>query len=155
MNTNDFVDATAADDLYVALEPFAPPRGTTGACAEHVPARFDSLRRQQLTFDGDPVDAEADYPAARAICLECPMLDACRRYANNSRDRYTFLAGLTGEQRAAQRTKRSEIVKRRLQAMRLDELGAPTAVIAELVGRDQSLIRHDLRAVRRQVRSAA
>lgn len=155
MNTDDFVDTTAADDLYMALEPFAPPNDTTGACAEHDSARFDSPRRQQLAFDGDPVDPEIDYPAARAICLDCPILEACRRYANDSRDWYTFLAGLTAEQRATQRTKRAEIAKRRLQVKKLDRLGAPTAIIAELVGRDQSLVRNDLRAIRSHAPSAA
>jgi hypothetical protein len=44
--------------------------------------------------------------------------------------------------------------RRRLQVAALRELGAPTRVIAELVGRDPSLIRGDLRAIGQHARPA-
>ena len=148
MDTNEFVDMTAPETLYVALEPIVPPAGT-GACATHDPERFTSHHRQQAAFDGEPVDPAVDYPAARAICLDCPMLAACRRYADDSRDEHTFLAGLTADQRSARHLKKTEMAKRRRQVSALRALGAPTSVIADLVSRDPSLIRGDIRALER------
>ena len=153
MDTNEFIDATSPEILYGALEPITPPAGTA-ACATHHPERFVSPQRQQAAFDGDPVDPAVDYRAARVICLDCPLLAACRRYADDSREEHTFIAGLSADQRAAHRRKKTEMTKRRLQASALRALGAPTLVIAELVGRDPSLIRGDLRAVEQRARRA-
>lgn len=149
MQTDEFIDAVAPEGLYMALEPITPPAGEA-ACSAHDPQRFSSPDRQQAAFDGDPVDPAHDYPAARAICIGCPVLAACRRYADASRDEITFLAGQSAEQRLTRRAKRAEIAKRRLQVAALDVLGAPTAVVAELLGRDPSLIRGDLRELRRE-----
>lgn len=146
MDPYDFIDAVAADDLHLALEPVTPPVGPA-ACATHDPRRFASPQRQQAAFDAEPIDPVQDYKAARAICLECPLLAACRRYAEGSREEDTFLGGSSPEQRRARRRKRAEIDKRRLQVDALRALGAPTQVIADLVGRDPSLIRSDLRAL--------
>lgn len=153
MDTNEFIDATAPEVLYVALEPATPPAGAA-ACATHEPHRFASPHRQQAAFDGDPVDPMADYQAARAICLGCPLLAACRRYADHSREEHTFLAGLSSDHRSLQRRKKTDMAKRRMQVGALHALGAPTRVIAELVGRDPSLIRGDVRAVEQRSRPA-
>ncbi len=153
MNTNEFIDATAPEVLYRALEPVTPPAGTA-ACATHAPEHFVSPQRQQAAFDGDPVDPAVDYQAARMICFGCPLLAACRRYADASGDERTFLAGLSADQRSARHRKKTEMAKRRLQVAALRELGAPTGVIAELVGRDPSLIRGDLRAIEQHTRPA-
>jgi len=153
VDTSEFIDVTAPEALYLALEPVRPPSGPA-ACATHDPGRFPSPKRQQAAFDGDPVDQIADYRAARAICLGCPILAACRRYAEESCEEYTFLGGLSPEQRRASRSKKNEIAKRRLQVIALRDLGAPTQVIAELVGRDPSLVRGDLRAVGQHARPA-
>ena len=77
-----------------------------------------------------------------------PLLAACRRYAEGSREEHTFLAGSSPDKRRTRRRKQAEIDKRRLQADALRALGAPTQVIADLVGRDPSLIRSDLRALK-------
>jgi len=153
VDTNEFLDTTPPEILYGALEPITPPAGTA-ACAIHDPERFVSPQRQQAAFDGDPVDPAVDYHAARVICLGCPLLAACRRYADASREGHTFIAGLSADQRSAQRRKKTEMTKRRLQVGALRALGAPTLVIAELVGRDPSLIRGDLRAVEQRARPA-
>jgi hypothetical protein len=153
VNTNDFIDATAPEVLHQALEPITPPTGSA-ACATYTPERFNSPQRQQAAFDGNPLDPAADYRAARMICLGCPLLAACRRYADDSGDEHTFLAGLSVDQRAARRRKMTEMTKRRLQVAALRELGAPTRVIAEFVGRDPSLIRGDLRAIEQRARPA-
>ena len=142
-----FIDAVAADDLHLTLEPVTPPVGPA-ACATHDSRRFASRLRQQAAFDGEPINPVEDYKAARAICLECPLLAACRRYAEDSREEHTFLAGSSPEQRRARRRKQAEIDKRRLQVDALRALGASTQVIADLVGRDPSLIRGDLRALK-------
>lgn len=152
MDTDTFIDTTAPENLYVALEPITPPAGTA-ACAAYDRGRFASPQRQQAAFDGKPVDPAADYQAARAICLGCPLLAACRRYAEDSLDEVTFLAGLSPGQRRAHRCKKNEVAKRRLQVDALRALGAPTSVIAELVGRDPSLVRGDLRALGQQARA--
>ena len=86
----------------------------------------------------------------RAICHGCPILAACRRYAKESCEGYAFLDGLSPAQRQAGRSKRAEIAKRSRQVRALRALGAPTHVIAELVGRDPSLVRGDLRAIDQQ-----
>jgi len=65
-----------------------------------------------------------------------PILNACRKYANDSRDEHTFLAGSTPAERFSRRTKKTEITKRRRQVQGLHRLGASTSVIAELVERD-------------------
>lgn len=148
MNTDEFIDATAPEVLYQALEPITPPTGDA-ACSIHAPERFFTPQRQQAAFDGEPVDPVVDYPAARLICIGCPLLAACRRYADDSGDEHTFLAGLSAVQRSARRRKKMEMTKRRLQVVALRELGAPTRVIAQLVGRDPSLIRGELRAIER------
>lgn len=153
MDTNEFIDMTAPEILYTALEPISPPAGTA-ACTIHASERFVSPQRQQAAFDGDPVDPAVDNQAARAIRLGCPLLAACRQYADDSRDEHTFLAGLSADQRSTRRRKKTEMAKRRLQVGALHALGAPTPVIARLVGRDTSLIRGDLRAIAQQVRPA-
>jgi hypothetical protein len=153
VDTHNFINAVAADDLHLALEPIPPPIGPP-ACATHDPRRFASPQRQQAAFDAEPINPVEDYKAARAICLECPLLAACRRYAEDSREEDTFLAGSTPDQRRARRRKQAEIAKRRLQVDALRALGAPTSVIADLVGRDPSLIRSDLRALKQQAHPA-
>jgi hypothetical protein len=153
LDAKEFIDATPPDILYQALEPVTPPAGDA-ACAVYAPERFVSPQRQQAAFDGDPVDPTVDYPAARMICLGCSLLAACCRYADDSGDEDTFLAGLSAAQRAARRRKKPEVTKRWLQVAALRELGASTSVIAELVGRDPSLIRGDLRAIERHARPA-
>lgn len=153
MDTHEFSTTTAPEIYYLALEPIIPPDGT-GACATYDPALFETQRRQQLTFDGEALDPKLDYPAARAMCTTCPLLDACRKYADDSREEHTFLAGMTAAERSTRRTKKTEIAKRRRQVQELDRLGASTAVIAELIERDPSLIRGDLRALQQQIRSA-
>jgi Transcription factor WhiB len=152
VDTDKFIDSTAPDDLHLALEPITPPTGQA-ACATHDPRRFASPQRQQAAFDGEPIDPIGDYRAARTMCLSCPLLAACRRYAEDSRED-TFLAGLSPHQRRARRRKKAEMAKRRLQVEALRALGAPTPVIADLVGRDPSLIRGDLRALKQQATPA-
>jgi len=144
---------TAPDKLYLALEPITPPGGI-GACATHDPVLFETLRRQQLAFDGEALDPERDHPAARTMGMACSVLDACRKYADDSREEHTFLAGMTAAERFSQRTKKTEIAKRRRQVLKLHRLGAPTSVIADLTERDPSLIRGNLRALHRQIRPA-
>jgi hypothetical protein len=153
LDSHNFINAVAADDLHLALEPITPPPGP-GACATHDPVRFASPQRQQAAFDGDPINPMEDYKAARAICLKCPVLADCRRYAEDGREEYTFLAGLSPDQRRARRHKQAEIAKRRLQVDALRALGAPTSVIADLVGRDPSLVRADLRTPKQHGRPA-
>lgn len=147
MDTDKFIDSTAPDDLHLALEPITPPTGKA-SCATHDSRRFDSPQRQQAAFDGDPIDRIGDYRAARETCLGCELLAACRRYAEESREEDTFLGGLSPDERRARRRKKAEMAKRRLQVEALRALGAPTPVIADLVGRDPSLIRGDLRALK-------
>lgn len=153
MNTNEFIDTTAPDDLYRALEPIAPPAGQV-ACRAHNPRLFASPGRQQAAFDGEPVDPVQDYRAARMVCLGCPVLSACTRYAEASGEANAFLAGMSSDQRrAAPGRKKAEIAGRRQRVAELRRLGASTAIIADLVGRDPSLIRADLRVLE-QTRSA-
>jgi hypothetical protein len=154
VDTHEFCTTVAPEILYLALEPVTPPDGAGGACATHDPALFETPRRQQLAFDGEALDAGRDYLAARAMCTACPLLEACREYADDSREEHTFLAGMTPAERSSRRTKKTEITKRRRQVQELRRLGAPTAVIAGLVGRDPSLIRGDLRALLQQIRPA-
>ncbi|WP_336217115.1 WhiB family transcriptional regulator [Nonomuraea sp. LPB2021202275-12-8] len=153
MNTHEFEDATPPEILYRALEPYAPPAGAA-ACATHNPARFDTPRRQDLAFWGEPLDPAVDYPAAREICLACPLLAACRKYADDSREEQHFLAGMTAAELVSRRTKRTEIAKRRRQVQELHALGASTTVIADILGRDPSLIRGDLRSFAQQDQAA-
>ena len=154
MDTPEFCMMMAPEILYLALEPVPPPDGTGGACATHDPALFETRRRQQLAFDGEALDPERDYPAARAMCEACPLLKACREYADDSREEHTFLAGMTPAERFSRRTKKTEIIKRRRQVQALHRLGASTSVIAGFVKRDPSLIRGDLRAFQQQTRPA-
>jgi hypothetical protein len=149
VDTEDFINTTAPEDLYLALEPVTP-LASAGACAVHDPRRFPSPRRQQAAFDGEATDPTVDYPAAAATCQRCPLLAACRKYADDSCDEHTFLAGLTAAERADRRLKKTEVAKRQLQVAGLRALGAPTSVIANLVGRDPSLIRRDIRILERQ-----
>jgi hypothetical protein len=137
MHPDDFIDATPADILFLALEPITPPTGQA-ACATYDPQRFASPQRQQAAFDGDPVDPLHDYPAARAICFGCPILAACRRYAEDSQDDVTFLGGQSAEQRLARRRKRGEIAKRRLQAEALTALDAPLLSLLTSLGAIQA-----------------
>jgi hypothetical protein len=154
VDARNFINRVAAGDLHLALEPMPPPAGP-GACATHDPRRFASPERQQAAFDGEPTDPKRDYLAARLICLDCPILAACGHYAEGSREEHTFLAGLTPDQRRTRRRKHVEIAKRRLQVDALRALGAPTLVIADLVGRDPSLVRADLRALNRHAHPEA
>jgi hypothetical protein len=153
VDTHEFCTTVAPEVLYLALEPVTPPDGGGAACATHDPALFETPRRQQLAFDGEALDPGHGYPAARTMCMACPLLEACRQYTDDSREEHTFLAGETPVERSSRRSKKSEIAKRRRQVQALHRLEAPTSVIAELVGRDPSLIRGDLRALQ-QVRPA-
>jgi hypothetical protein len=152
VDTHEFSTMMAPETLYLALEPIIPPAGI-GACATYSPALFETQGWQQLAFDGEPVDPELHYAAARAICMACTLLDACRKYADDSREEHTFLAGMTAAERSTRHTKKTEIAKRRRQVQELHRLGASTSVIAELMERDPSLIRGDLRALQQQIRS--
>lgn len=147
MHTNQFIDAINPEILFAALEPITPPTGQ-GACATHDPDRFTTPQRQQAAFDGEPMDPVHDVAAARSVCVNCPVLAACRKYASMSGDDVTFLAGQTADQRQAQRSKSIEIARRRLRVRALHAIDAPTPVIAALIGRDPSLIRGDLRVLR-------
>jgi hypothetical protein len=153
VDTHEFCTTTAPEIFYLALEPITPPAGV-GACATHDPALFETRLRQQLAFDGEALDPERDHAAARAMCMACPLLNACRKYADDSGEGQTFLAGMTSVERFGQRTKKTEITKRRQQVQELHRLGASTSVIADLVERDPSLIRGDLRALQHQIRPA-
>lgn len=153
MHADQFIDAICPEILYAALEPIALPSGQS-ACATHDSHRFATPQRQQATFDGDPVDPVSDVAAARALCATCPMLTACGKYAETGGDDVTFLAGQTADQRRVQRSKSTEVARRRRQVRALHEIGAPTPVIADLLNRDPSLIRSDLRALRQQERLA-
>jgi|SRR6266702_1952643 len=82
------------------------------------------------------------------------LLAACRRYADASCEEYTFLAGLSADQRSTSRSKKTEIANRRRRVGALRVLGAPTLVIAEIVGRDPSLIRGDIRTLEQRDRLA-
>lgn len=144
INADEFIDNTPPDILWAALEPFMPPTGDA-ACAEYHSTLFDSPERQWAVFNDDPVDPEIDYPKARELCSSCPILAECRQYAFDSREEDTFLAGMTASERLPLQTKRTEVAKRRRQVGALHRIGAPTQVIAELLGRDPSLIRRDLR----------
>lgn len=55
---------------------------------------------------------------------------------------------MTASERRRLFSKRTEVAKRRRQVEALHRIGAPTQVIAELLGRDPSLIRRDLKALR-------
>lgn len=150
MDTHEFCTTVAPEILYLALEPVTPPDGG-GACATHDPSLFETPRRQQLAFDGEALDPARDYPAARAMCTACSLLKACRKYADDSLEEHTFIAGMTPAERSSRCTKKTEIAKRRRQVQELHRLGAPTSVIAGLMGRDPSLIRGDLRAIQQQI----
>jgi transcription factor WhiB len=154
MRTDQFIDAMDPEILYTALDSISPPAGRS-ACATHDPHRFTTPRRQQATFDGEPVDPARDIASARALCARCPILAACNKYAEMSGDEITFLAGQTAVQRQAHRSKTTEIARRRLRVRALLALGAPTPVIAELLGRDPSLIRGDIRTIRPRNEPAA
>lgn len=147
INANEFVDNTRPDILWSALEPFMPPAGNA-ACGEYHGTLFDSPDWQWAVFNDDPVDPKVDYPVARALCSGCAILRACREYALDSREEDTFLAGMTVSERRRLFTKRTEVAKRRRQVEALHRIGASTQVIAELLGRDPSLIRRDLKALK-------
>lgn len=146
INANEFMDNTRPDILWSAFEPFMPPAGDA-ACGEYHSTLFDSPERQWAVFNDDPVNPKVDYPAALALCSSCPILTECRQYALDSREEDTFLAGMTASDRRRLFTKRTEVAKRRRQVEVLHRIGAPTPVIAELLGRDPSLVRRDLRAL--------
>ncbi|MDT0317973.1 WhiB family transcriptional regulator [Streptomyces millisiae] len=132
------------DALFWAMEPFGPPLGEA-ACHVWDATRFPSQAEQQAAFDGEPVKPERDIPQARAMCRECPLLQSCRRYALDSRDEHVFLAGETAEERRRRWRKSGEVAKRRRQVAELCALKVPTVIIAQLLGRDESSIRNDLR----------
>ncbi|MFJ3499781.1 WhiB family transcriptional regulator [Streptomyces sp. NPDC090135] len=137
-------DVLPPDALFWAMEPYGPPLGGA-ACSTWDESRFPSPERQQAAFDGEPVVPEWDIPEARAMCRKCLLLEGCRRYAMDSRDEHVFLAGESAEQRRKSWRKAGEIVKRRRQVAELYALNVGTAVIAQLLGRDESSIRSDLR----------
>jgi hypothetical protein len=131
------------DALFWAMEPFGPPLGEA-ACSTWDPKRFPTMREQQAAFDGEPTVPEWDIPQARATCRRCPLLDGCRRYAQDSRDEHVFLAGETAEERRKKWRKTGEIAKRRRRVAELYALNVPTAIIARLLGHAERSIRSDL-----------
>ncbi|SEQ03504.1 WhiB family transcriptional regulator [Streptomyces radiopugnans] len=132
------------DALFWAMEPFGPPLGEA-ACSMWDPKRFPTMREQQAAFDGEPTVPERDIPQARAMCCTCPLLEGCRRYAQDSRDEHVFLAGETAEERRKKWRKAGEIVKRRRRVAELYALNVPTAIIARSLGQAERSIRSDLR----------
>ena len=143
---DEIEDVLPPDALFRAMEPFGPPLGEA-VCSTWDPKRFPTKREQQAAFDGEPTAPERDIPQARAMCRTCPLLQSCRRYAQDSRDEHVFLAGETAEERRRMWRKAGEIAKRRRQVAELYTLSVPTATIARLLQRDESLIRNDLREV--------
>ncbi|MEU9490643.1 WhiB family transcriptional regulator [Streptomyces sp. NPDC048215] len=142
-------DVLPPDALYRAMEPFGPPLGDA-LCVTWDPNRFPTIREQRAAFDEESVAPERDIPQARAMCRKCPLLESCRRYAQDSRDPHVFLAGETVEERRKKWRKSGEVAKRRRRVVELHALNQPTAIIARKLGRDESSIRSDLREVQKR-----
>ena len=68
-----------------------------GACSRVTPLE---RRLLQPVWDGDSEKASL-VERARKICLSCPVLESCRRYASDNLVEDGFLAGLTATQRRA------------------------------------------------------
>ncbi|MCB5910912.1 WhiB family transcriptional regulator [Streptomyces pinistramenti] len=132
------------DALLWAMEPLGPPLGEA-ACSSWDSRRFPTPQEQQAAFDGEPTVPERGIPQARAMCRTCPLLESCRRYAQDSRDEHAFLAGATVDERRKKWRKTGEIAKRRRRVAELHALHVPTATIAQLLQCGESSIRSDLR----------
>ncbi|MFE7453066.1 WhiB family transcriptional regulator [Streptomyces griseus] len=145
---DEIEDELSPDALFRAMEPFGPPMGEA-ACSAWDRTRFPTPQEQQATFDGEPTVPERDLSQARAMCRACPLLESCRRYAQDSREEHVFLAGETVDERRKNWRKSGEIAKRRRQVAALYTLSIPTATIARLLQRDESSIRNDLREVKK------
>ena len=128
--------------LTAALNPVPLPLGDA-SCATPESPLTPALRD---VFDGASSDVSA-VAAARELCRQCPMLIACKRYADSAGDQTTFLAGATADERAAAQTKQLKLALRRKQTESLKRLGLSTTDIANLLGVHVTVIRADLRFV--------
>ncbi|WP_326773024.1 WhiB family transcriptional regulator [Streptomyces sp. NBC_01445] len=146
---DEIEDVLPPDALFWAMEPFGPPMGEA-SCSTWDPKRFPSQQEQQAAFDGESTMPERDLPQARAMCRTCLLLESCRRYALDSRDEHVFLAGETAEERRKKWRKSGEITKRRRRVDALYALRVPTVTMAQLLQRDESSIRSDLRELEKR-----
>jgi hypothetical protein len=87
----------AADYLYAELTAVGtPPQG--GLCAGQIEG-FPDRRIQQAVYDGEVEDPDP-LDVARRTCRTCPVLADCHRFADDSLDETTFLAGMTAAERS-------------------------------------------------------
>jgi hypothetical protein len=144
---------TAAPDGRI--EPCPPDRLDYFATADRllvgeIPAdgsctRVTALERRllQRVWDGDS-EKPALVERARAICLRCPALDACHRYATENLVQDGFLAGMTATQRRATWTRRDRIARRRRVIRALYEGGAAVADMVEVLEIPRRTIEADI-----------
>lgn len=114
-----------------------------GACT-----RATALERRLLqpVWDGDS-DRSALAERARKICLSCPALESCRRYATENLVGYGYLAGRTATQRRATWKKQDRLAWRRPRVRVLYEADATASEIAEVLETPQRTIEADIAAL--------
>lgn len=112
-----------------------------GHCAE---SRQDPAL--QAVFDGDSDDPSV-ISRARAICRSCPALIACRRYADESGDQHTFLAGMTAGEREENGRRSHVIARRRWNVRLLHAAGATVTEMLEVLEVSRRTIEADIEAL--------
>ncbi|WP_123744637.1 WhiB family transcriptional regulator [Saccharothrix texasensis] len=109
-----------SDHLYPELTAVGtPPLG--GTCTDQV-AAFPDHQTQQAVFDGEFDDPDL-LDAARGTCASCPVLAACRRYADDGLDDTTFLAGTTAMERSRAHRRSTKTRRRKAVVARMREAG--------------------------------
>jgi hypothetical protein len=133
-------------DIYRVLWP-APQFAVTPACANVSAPLFPDLRYQRTVFDGEAPDPDRDYPRAAALCRACPVLRACREYADLGAP-LVFLAGETAVERDRRRGRTGRIAIRRRNVAVLADRDHSAPVIAAVLGVDATTVRADLLRLR-------
>lgn len=114
-----------------------------GSCAS---AAASERRRLQSAWDGDSEDP-ALIAQARPVCLSCPALEACRRYAVENLVEDGFLAGQTAEERRATWTRRDRLSWRRARVRALYEADATVSEIAGVLTTPRRTVEADIAAL--------
>jgi WhiB family redox-sensing transcriptional regulator len=116
----------------------------TGSCGRPA-AGFPNRQEQQAVFDGE-IDNPALLAVARSVCAACPVRAACQRFADDSLDDTTFLAGKTAAERARARRRSTLTLRRKTVVGRMREAGVTVPEIVFYTGFSKRSVESDRRA---------
>jgi Transcription factor WhiB len=115
-----------------------------GACGQLAELERRLLRPVWGGDSEEPVLVER----ARKICLACPVLESCRRYATDNLVEHGFLAGQTAGERSTAWTRQNRVALRRRKVRKLYQAGATVIEMIDVLSTPRRTIEADIATLR-------